>query len=248
MNIIKLDAIGSTNSFIKKLAENNPLESFTVVVAKHQFAGQGQQGTTWLSPSGKNLTFSVLIRINSFETTKQFYLSMAVSLGIITELKRIIDTTFNIKWPNDILAGKDKIAGILIENIIGSGKIKQSIVGIGLNVNQIIFSEGLENVTSLKKISGKDFNLDVLLEAIVKSIAYFVGFIESMQLEQLKEQYMGLLYKLEIPQVFEGQHGKLFMGRIMNVSEKGELVVQLEDETIRKFNLKEIKFAKNLSN
>lgn len=248
MNIIKLDAIDSTNSFIKKLAENNPLESFTVVQAKDQFAGQGQQGASWVSPSGKNLTFSILVRVNSFEISNQFYLSMAVSLGIITELKRLINTSFYIKWPNDIMAGRDKIAGILIENIVRDGRVKQSIVGIGLNVNQVVFSEGLENATSLKNISGKDFNLQTLLESIVTSIKYFVDFIEREEFKNLKEYYINYLFKFEIPSMFEDATGKLFMGRIINVSEKGELEVELENETIRKFNLKEIKFANNFTN
>ena len=248
MNIIKLDAIDSTNSFIKKLAENSLLETFTVVQAKHQFEGQGQQGSSWISPSGKNLTFSILVKIDSFKSSNQFYLSMAVSLGLITELKRLMNTSFYIKWPNDILAEKDKIAGILIENIVGSQSIKQSVVGIGLNVNQVVFSKGLENATSLKKISGKDFDLQVLLESIVTSIKYFVDFIERKEFKNLKEEYINSLFKFKVPSMFEDATGKLFMGKIINVSEKGELEVELENETICKFNLKEIKFANNFTN
>jgi BirA family biotin operon repressor/biotin-[acetyl-CoA-carboxylase] ligase len=248
MNIIKLDAIDSTNSFIKKLAENKPLKSFTVVQAKHQFAGQGQQGAPWISPVGKNLTFSILVKLNSFEISNQFYLSMAVSLGIITELNKLINTTFYIKWPNDILAGRDKIAGILIENIVGSGTIKRSIIGIGLNVNQVVFSKGQENATSLKIISERDFDLEVLLESIVTSIKYFVDYIKRKDFKNLKEEYINFLFKFGVPSMFEDAIGKVFMGRIINVSEKGELEIELENETICKFNLKEIKFVNNFNN
>jgi BirA family biotin operon repressor/biotin-[acetyl-CoA-carboxylase] ligase len=246
MNIIKLDAIDSTNSYIKKLDENNPLESFTVVLAEHQYAGQGQQAAVWTSERGKNLTFSILVKFPAFEISNLYYLSMAVSLSIIKELKRLIRPNVYIKWPNDILAGKDKIAGILIENIISGKKIKQSIVGIGLNVNQVHFSRDLKNATSLKRISDRDFELEDVLESLLNSVKYYIDFIERKEFGLLKTQYMNYLYKFETPSMFEVD-GKLFMGRIVDVNERGELEIELENETLRVFKFKEIKFATNTS-
>lgn len=243
MNIIKLSAIDSTNLYLKNMASINELENFTVVITDHQKSGRGQLGTKWASVKGKNLTFSILVKVKEFEVVDQFYLSIAVSLGIFNVLREEVKTNFTIKWPNDILAEKDKVAGILIENTIGGTLIKHSIVGIGLNVNQILFPKHIENVTSLKNISNTTFNLDDLLLKIINSIQNFVQYIERKEVEPLKKMYLDAMYKFGIPSMFKDSNDAVFLGKIIDVSENGKLVVELEDEKIRKFNLKEIKFA-----
>jgi len=243
MNIIKLNAIDSTNSYLKELAINNEISSYTVVVAKHQTAGRGQMGTVWLSEDDKNLTFSILIKISNFKVSHQFYLSMAVSLGVLKAVKTKVTMPMFIKWPNDILAEKDKVAGILIENMLSGTAIKQSIIGIGLNVNQKQFSVTLKNVTSLMNITGETIDKEQLLETIVNNIQYYVEFIEQNEFYKLKELYLNSLYKYKIPSMFEENNGAIFLGKIIDISKEGKLVIELENETIRKFNLKEIKFA-----
>lgn len=243
MNIIKLNAIDSTNSYIKKLAHKTILESYTVVQAKDQTLGRGQLGTTWVSEVGKNLTFSILINFDDLKIKHQFYLSMAVSLGVLNSVKNNVKIALAVKWPNDILADRDKVAGILIENIIKGNKIKQSVIGIGLNVNQKDFPKGIGNVTSLKNIIGINFDKDSLLKNIVTSIKYYVGYVEKKEFKKVKDLYMASLYKYHKPAMFEDKDGIVFLGKIIDVSEEGKLVVELEDETTRKFSLKEIKFA-----
>jgi BirA family transcriptional regulator, biotin operon repressor / biotin---[acetyl-CoA-carboxylase] ligase len=243
MNIIKLNAIDSTNSYLKKLAQESVLHNFTVVVAKHQTFGRGQMGTKWVSEQGKNLTFSLLINFKKLNVKDQFYLSMAVALGLIYALRHFVSVPLKIKWPNDILAEKDKIAGILIENILKSENINHSIVGIGLNVNQTEFPATIENVTSLKKLSGKTFNNDELLDKMVTSIKKYSCYVEDEKFDILKQMYLSNLYKFETPAMFEDKNGEIFLGKISTVDENGRLVVELENETTRKFSLKEIKFA-----
>ena len=243
MNIIKLNAIDSTNSYLKKRSQKSTLDNFTVVVAKYQTLGRGQLGTTWVSEQGKNLTFSLLVSFNNFKIQNQFYLSMAVSLGVIYALKHFVSVPLKIKWPNDILAEKDKIAGILIENILKSENINHSIVGIGLNVNQTEFPTTIENVTSLKKLAGITFNNDELLDKILRSIKKFSCYVEDEKFDILKQMYLNNLYKFETPAMFEAKNGEIFLGKISTVDENGRLVVELENETTRKFSLKEIKFA-----
>ncbi len=195
MNIIKLNAIDSTNSYLKKRSQKSALENFTVVVAKYQTLGRGQLGTTWVSEQGKNLTFSLLVSFKNFKIQNQFYLSMAVSLGVIYALRHFVTVPLKIKWPNDILAEKDKIAGILIENILKSENINHSIVGIGLNVNQTEFPADIENVTSLIKLSGNNFNNDELLDKIVTSIKKYSCLVEDEKFDILKQMYLSNLYK-----------------------------------------------------
>ena len=243
MNIIKLNAIESTNSYIKEIALKNTLNNFTIVWAEEQIKGRGQLGASWVSDNGKNLTFSILIQIIDFSLIHQFYLSMAVSIGLRNVLSKHTGSKIHIKWPNDILAEKDKVAGILIENIIGGVHIKQSVVGIGLNVNQEKFPEGIGNPTSLKIISGKEFDRNELLVEIVSTIQKYVELVENKEFKLLKMEYLSHLYKLNKPTMFEDVGGSVFLGKIINVSEEGRLIVELTDETTREFNLKEIKFA-----
>jgi BirA family biotin operon repressor/biotin-[acetyl-CoA-carboxylase] ligase len=243
MNIIKLNAIESTNLYLKKLAVEKNAENYTVVTANYQSAGRGQMGAVWHSEIGKNLTFSILVKFQAFQIEKQFYLSMAVSLGVLAAIHNYISSPLFVKWPNDILAEKDKLAGILIENIISGNLIKQSVIGMGLNVNQEKFPATIGNVTSLKKLAGKSFDIDALIEAIVVSIQNFVGYIDRREFQKLKELYLKSLYKFQKPMMFEDAQGTIFLGKIVDVFEDGKLVVALENEKTRKFNLKEIKFA-----
>lgn len=243
MHIIKLNAIDSTNSYLKELVVDELVQNFTAVVAEHQISGRGQMGTVWESEKGKNLTFSVLIEFDSLRITDQFYLSMAVALGVLTGVKGYVNSNLYVKWPNDILADKDKLAGILIENILKGANVKYAIVGIGVNVNQELFSNEIKNVTSLKKNSGHSIDKDALLEKIVASIKYFVGFVEKKQFQELKELYIDVLFKFNKPAMFIDNSGNQFLGKIIDISEDGRLEIELENEKTRKFNLKEIKFA-----
>jgi BirA family biotin operon repressor/biotin-[acetyl-CoA-carboxylase] ligase len=243
MNIIKLDAIESTNFYLKKLAVEKEVENYTVVSSRYQSAGRGQMGAAWHSEEGKNLTFSILIKFLAFEINHQFYLSMAVSLGLLEALQLHIASPLFIKWPNDILAEKDKLAGILIENIVSGNNIRQSVIGIGLNVNQEQFPAAIGNATSLKNVTGIFFDTDILLESIVTSIQNFIGYVERKEFEQLKKIYLKSLYRFEKPSMFEDINGTIFLGKIVDVFEDGKLLVELSDEKTRKFNFKEIKFA-----
>lgn len=243
MNIIKLNAIDSTNSYLKQLTVKKQVENFSVVFAEEQISGRGQIGTIWESDRGKNLTFSIIIQIENLKIVDQFYLCMAVSLGILQVLKAETPAKLSIKWPNDILAENNKLVGILIENVLSGNNIKHSIVGVGLNVNQQEFSKNLLNVTSLKNISGIHFDRDELLLKIIKSIKYFTGYLERNDFKTLKKMYLESLYKFQTPAMFEDKSGTIFLGKIITVSEDGKLVIELENETTREFNLKEIKFA-----
>jgi len=155
----------------------------TVVVAKHQEQGRGQRGSTWESEPGKNLTLSILLQPTFLRPDEQFQLNKAVSLGVLefvhTPLHLPTHSGFlpwgeseerggrvSIKWPNDIYIGTKKVAGILIENSVSGNSLQQSIVGIGINVNQEKFSAYLPNPTSLKLMTGKDFDLKECLERL----------------------------------------------------------------------------------
>lgn len=241
MKIIKLDAIDSTNIFLKELCQENDVEDFTIVITDNQTKGRGQMSSVWNSNIDENLTFSMLTRFEKLSIENQFYISKVVSLAIHETLSAILSVKISIKWPNDILSEQRKICGVLIENSVKKTKIKHSIVGIGLNVNQTVFKD-LPNATSMKLISSRDFNLDELLDKLTSNIKKYVKILNANDFTQIDNLYLKRLYKMNTPTMFRDAKEMVFMGKIIGVSTEGRLQVELETEEIKEFNLKEIQF------
>ena len=243
MKIIKLNAIDSTNSFLKELALSTTLENCTVVVAKEQKKGRGQQDSNWISEPLKNLTISAYFCNIDLEISNQKYLNFAVSLAIFDVLSNQKTKDLSIKWPNDILSANKKICGILIENTVKGRKIKNSIIGIGLNVNQEKFPDSLKNVTSLKKITNKEFDLELLLVEIIEKTEERLKMLSLKKYTNLETDYLNVLYKKNIPTMFKDSNDVLFMGKITGISFSGNLQIALEDETVKEFKIKEVSLA-----
>ncbi|MCF6279960.1 MAG: biotin--[acetyl-CoA-carboxylase] ligase [Flavobacteriaceae bacterium] len=241
MKIIKLDATDSTNTFLKELCREGDVDDFTIVITDYQTNGRGQMSSSWESIINKNLTFSILTKFNNLNIESQFYISKAISLAIYDTLFTVLSTKISIKWPNDILAEQRKICGILIENSVKKSKINYSIVGIGLNVNQTVF-KNLPNATSMKLISDRDFNLDGLLDKLVKNIEKYIKIINANDFIQIDNLYLKRLYKINTPTMFRDAKETIFMGKITGISTNGRLQVELQSGDIEEFSLKEISF------
>ncbi|WP_299435772.1 biotin--[acetyl-CoA-carboxylase] ligase [uncultured Maribacter sp.] len=239
MEIIKLNATSSTNMYLKDLILSSSVNDFTVVTAKKQTFGRGQMGTSWNSEEGKNLTFSVLKKFDNFFIDNQFLLSICVSLSIYETLYNLKVPNLTIKWPNDILSGTSKICGILIENSLSGSKIQTSIIGIGLNVNQIVFNN-LLNVSSLKLLLGKSINLDELLQLILKDLKDHLSSFQNRSKEELWSVYEANMFRINKPSTFEDGNGNLIMGFIRGVTPQGKLLVELEDSILKEYGLKEL--------
>lgn len=238
MKLIKLDAIDSTNEFLKGLSAQQDLENFTVVTAENQTKGKGQRGAVWNSEVGKNLIMSVLVRDFLTDINAIFNLNIAFSLAVIAALKKKNIPDLSIKWPNDILSANKKIGGILIENSIKSDAAILSIVGLGLNVNQTNF-EGLPKASSLSIVIGQNLDKEELLSEIMANLEKNVA--ESLQNPtNLRQQYVDLIYKKEIPMPFMNQNNKKFMGIIQGISPIGRLLVLLVDDSVVEFDIKEV--------
>ena len=238
MNIIKLNAINSTNDYLKALIVAQKLENFTAVVAEHQTKGKGQMGAVWSVEPGKNLTFSVLVKDAVPEINTIFNLNVAVALSVAKTLEYFNIPNVKVKWPNDILTGNKKIAGILIENNIGSNGGIHSVVGIGLNVNQSNFN-GLPKATSMAVEVGEEFDKEQVLHKILEYLKAYVMAMQSNTTELLWDEYHLKLYKKNIPMTFEKDNSK-FMGIIKGVSRTGQLQVQLEDDSVVEYAVKEV--------
>ena len=239
MHIIKLNATDSTNSFLRKLSAEEIIEDYTVVRADSQTDGRGQLGTIWDSQTSKNLTFSVYRDLTKMQLESPFLISIVTSLAMVKALKQFSVPKLYVKWPNDILSEGKKICGVLIENVIKQNEIKASIIGIGLNVNQTQF-DNLPQASSLRLISGNVFNLDEILNSILKYLKVYFEYLEKGEFDLLKRKYEKHLFRKNKPSTFRGTDGALFSGYIKGILDTGSLQVLVEDNIIKEFDFKEV--------
>ena len=240
MEIIKLNATNSTNTYLKNLIKEKPIADLSCVWALSQTQGRGQQGAKWISEPGKNLTFSILKKFENLSSEYHFLLNMEVSLAIFRALKKLYIPDLAVKWANDILSSKKKICGILIENTLHKEQISASIIGIGVNVNQVFFND-LPNVSSLQKIMGHPFDLEEILLLICQELEVSLKSLSPTRFETMLDEYHTHLFRKDKPSTFEYPNGERFMGYIRGVSHNGQLQVEQEDALMSSFSLKEIK-------
>jgi BirA family biotin operon repressor/biotin-[acetyl-CoA-carboxylase] ligase len=239
MSIIKLSAIDSTNDYLKELSRNQVLENFTVVVTDKQTKGKGQMGATWISEEGKNLIMSMLIKEVVRDVDAIFHLNVAVALSIFEVINESKVPSLTIKWPNDIMSDHKKIAGILIENSIKSDGNIESVVGIGVNVNQQNF-DNLPKASSMAVVSISEFDLAELLNKIIFQIKKNCGYILTNQSDKLWSKYHENLFKISVPMAFEDANQNKFMGIIQGVTSNGMLQIRVENDSVKTFGIKEV--------
>lgn len=226
------------------MATNNHLNDYTIAVTDHQTDGRGQVHNSWISEPFKNLTFSVFTRLSGLNIIHQPYLNFAVCLGIFNSLKELSVPNLCIKWPNDIMSEDKKICGVLIETTFKNLTIKNTVFGIGLNVNQEKFPENLQKASSLKLILNKNFDLDSLMKKIVINIQKQLKLLQEEEFTSIHKAYLNCLYKKDVPMTFFDETKKThFMGIICEVNTKGKLVLKLEDDSLKEFDTKEVSFA-----
>lgn len=255
MRIITYDVCESTNTTLRELLSGNEwLPGGTVVRAVTQTRGRGQRGNTWEAEPGMNLTFSMILRPGPVEPAYHFIVSEAVALGVanflMAEGAALGGEAIEIKWPNDILAGGRKIAGILLENTLGSdGTLLYTIAGIGININQTMFTAAAPNATSLSTLTGIYYDLDELMEKVATLINLFVdriapglvmGKIESSELPH-QDEYHELLWRRKgMHRWLDAATGETFEARIERVATSGHLELVLSDNSRRRYLFKEV--------
>ena len=202
---------GSLANFIleSKKESNKSVFEGTILWTNHQTHGKGQRGNNWTAQENQNLTFSILLNPTFLSPKESFWITIAISLGVRDALEEVLKEDFEpiadelkIKWTNDIFATykeKDKkwdkkIGGILIENQISSHQINQSIVGIGININQL-FDSRLENdainrAISLKELTNKDWNKENILTEILFFIEKRYLQLRAGKRDTLKTDYL----------------------------------------------------------
>ncbi len=239
-DIIRLKTVDSTNNYAKAIMDELYPKPF-IVIADEQTKGRGQQGNSWHSEAGKNLLFSMGLFPTNLRADEQFMLNKLVSLAAYRFIYNYAGKQTAIKWPNDILAGKNKIAGILIENFISAEKLNKSIVGIGININQTDFPKDLPRAVSLKLLDKKTYHTADCLNEFIALFESLLPMLQKSSFAQLHKAYMDALYGLNkvLPYRYKNETIKAV---IKGVDVYGRLILSREDNKEICCNFKEIEF------
>ncbi|UCG28017.1 MAG: biotin--[acetyl-CoA-carboxylase] ligase [Bacteroidales bacterium] len=232
---------GSTNTLASQYLKEKELPEGTVIRAVEQSAGRGHRGNSWESEPGKNLTFSVILYPDFLESHEQFILSKMVSLALYDYLDPLLKAV-RIKWPNDIYVNNDKIAGILIENSLLGSSLDYSILGIGVNVNQTIFTSDAPNPTSLKIVTGIETDLDRALNDLCKCLNSRYLQVVNRDTASINQDYLSRLYRFNDFYLYK-TGAQLFTAKITGLDPYGAIILETETGEIRQFRFGELEYV-----
>ena len=237
-----LEEIDSTNSFLAGILRNKILPEGAAIRTEYQKAGRGQAGVGWESESGKNLLISLAFYPGFVSPKEVFLLNKTYALAVYDFAENLLGSNVRIKWPNDVYWNDKKLGGILVENAIYQSALSYSILGVGLNVNQVAFSPALPNPVSFAMIKGIEYDLDELFNSLC-------GFIEARYLQlkrgdlfRIDEDYLSALYKMNEWIRFRS-NSQEYAGCIRGVSENGKLIIEKESGQVVDYDIKEVKYV-----
>lgn len=240
LKYVHLEQTDSTNAYLQRQQSGCDIRNW-VVSADGQTAGKGMGSNTWESEVGKNLTFSLALGVDFLPAGRQFLLSEAVALGLVQALDALLPSEkLLIKWPNDIYYENRKLAGILINSTIKANMMDVSIIGIGLNVNQMQFQNWPTHPISLKQITGKTYDLQPLLEQIAVHISNKVEQLKSNP-ALIEQEYLQRLFRYRTWAEYE-IGGKVLQLYMKGIDEFGRLLLINKENQMLCFDIKEIKF------
>ena len=238
---LHLEKVGSTNAYLQEMPEQERISC--VVYADEQTAGKGMGTNRWESGLGMNLTFSMGMDLSFLKAADQFLVSQAVPRGLLEVLDATLPVKASLKWPNDLVVEGRKLAGILINSTIHGLNMGTSVIGIGLNVNQIRFQDWPTHPVSLKMVLGHDVELEPLLHQLVEAVDRWVQMLRTPEgVAKVKEDYLKRLYRYHewADYVVAGQPVRRFVtgidsfGRLETIDESGSRFV---------YDIKEISFC-----
>lgn len=241
VNKIYFSQLDSTINQAWNLLDSTPEEG-TLIYTDYQYSGKGQRGNTWVSSPYKNIALSIIYYPSFLAIEHIFYLNKIVSLAVKSTISSFLPQSIvKIKWPNDILTNNKKIAGILIENQLEGHRIKSSILGIGINVNEEEFPEQLaDKATSMFLQMGKSIHQEEVISFLMEKLEQFYMMLEAGKQDEIDSQYLSQLFGYqEITILTANQITQ--PGIICGVDVSGKLMVKFKDK-ISTFDIKEIRF------
>ena len=234
---VELQSVDSTNKYAMTLiheaglpGRQGAVQHGTALFAHEQSEGRGQRGKIWSSVKGNNIILSIIINPYPLVLSEQFRLSVCVAVSIHEFFSHFAGNETKIKWPNDLYWRDRKAGGVLIENVVqnrksAAGSWTWAVVGIGININQILFPPDLPNPVSLKQITGKVFDPLVLAKQLCSIFDKNFHRLVSGNFEQLFHLYLTQLYKKD-EKVKLKKESRVFDTTIKGVSDTGQLITQ----------------------
>ncbi len=236
-----LDTVESTNNYAMQQVHAGLAKHGQAWYAHEQWAGKGQRGKLWKTTVGENVILSIAIQPNPIFNAKPFLLSALVAVVCRDCFEEIAGIDTKIKWPNDIYWRDRKAGGILIENIFKGKDWKWAIIGIGINVNQMVFDENVLNATSLKMITKKGNDPVLLAREIHRIVLEKLIQINARNVDVYLENLNSHLYKKN-ETVHLKKGNAVFTTKIIAVNDYGQLLTK--DVMERTFEVGEVEFLK----
>lgn len=242
-NIIFLPETQSTNSYATDMLKNVNLPEGTIIHTANQTMGKGQRGGVWKADPASNLTTSVILKPTFLELKNQFFLYEILALACYDTMSELLNSSqidIKIKWPNDILINKRKIAGILIENNITNNRFNWSVAGVGINVNQLLFPEEMR-ATSMRLVSGIPWEISRVMEQFCIKLEKYYLMLKTGHLEKIREIYLSRMIGIGTWMRFESS-GNTIDYLVEGISDGGLLMLRGRSGVMKEVDVKEVKW------
>ena len=237
-DIIYLPECHSTNDVAMQRYKQDLAREGSIIITDKQTKGRGQRGNTWYSEPEQNLTFTLVLNPTFLDASEQFDLNIMVTLAIREVLGSHISGV-KVKWPNDIVHEEGgKLGGILIENTVSHKGIELSLVGIGLNINQVDFA--FPGPISMAILAGGNMDREEIFRLLVKSIEHYYLKLKRGYKKAMRKEYINNLFRHGEWAQFDD--GSVFMGKITGISDEGKLLIEKESKLLNQYAFKEVKF------
>jgi BirA family biotin operon repressor/biotin-[acetyl-CoA-carboxylase] ligase len=237
---INLTDCHSTNEVALSMVRSGTAKEGIVINTPNQTKGKGQRGNQWLSQAGLNLTFSMVFFPTFLSVDNQFVLSMAMANGVKDGLERFVNG-IKVKWPNDFFYDGRKLGGMLIENRLKGKFLQSSVVGVGININQMVFN--VENAVSLSHIYGEELVLNEVLSEILEKVEKQYLLLKSKSFTSIKDKYLSSLFGYGEWETYND--GEIFEGKISGVGNYGHLEMCKQNGQLKRYEPKQISWEKN---
>ena len=197
------ESLDSTNAqALREISSGLPAPF--IILAEQQSAGRGRRGRKWVSPFAQNIYYSLVLRVDGGMRQLEG-LSLVVGLAVLGALRDCGDFEAGLKWPNDILVGNKKIAGILLELVGDPADVCHVVIGIGVNVNMIVASDVDQAWTSVRLETGCTINRNTLIIALSRSLEMYLSRHEALGFAPIRAEW-------ELNHLWQGREVSLMAG------------------------------------
>lgn len=220
-------SLDSTNAEALRAIDSGAAAPF-VVTAERQTAGRGRRGRKWVSPFAENIYYSLVLRMDGGMRQLEG-LSLVVGLAVLSALRAVGLSDAGLKWPNDVLVGNKKIAGILLELVGDPADVCHVVLGIGINVNMRLASEVDQAWTSVFLESGRLVNRNTLISRLNDSLLMYLK-------RHAAEGFAAIQAEWEQNHLWQGREVSLIAGvhqvdgTVMGIDQQGALRMSVNGE------------------